>query len=127
MIGEKIHLNRAITMTTEHSNMIGSHVHGSFTKQVNKCIMGKYGACVAIKPTKDVPQTKISDLAWRLSQHVIGMNPLYISSAQAGDDATKENILYDQAYLHDSNVTVGQFVKDQGVEVVDFVRYVCGQ
>jgi len=124
-LGENIKLERAITVTTESTNMIGSHVHGSFVKHVDKVSLGKYGAVVVVKPLRDdIPKDRLSMLSNNLAKHVVGMNPKMI--AQNDNITEGSDVLLEQDYLLDNSKTVGELLDMEGLKVVDFVRYECG-
>lgn len=130
-LGENIKINKVVTMTTEETNAIGRYVHGSFVTSSEGCFLGRYGGIVVIKPKHDeVNVDSILNLANKLAQHVVGMNPAVISEqdrenkeAELGDSS---NVLLEQDYLLDEKVTVKDLVEKEQVEVVDFVRYECG-
>lgn len=129
-LGENIKLGRAITMTTESDNVFGKYVHGPFVKNIDNCSVGKFGAIVAVKPLRtDVNNEHISALSSKLAQHIVGMNPKVISESTTGksnESLDESDVLVDQEYLLDGSVTVGELLKREGIEVVDFVRYECG-
>ena len=128
-LGENIKINKVVTMTTEVSNVIGSYVHGPFVTSLGGCSLGRYGGIVALKPKQgDADLNSVLHLANRMAQHVVGMNPKVIT--QHGSEAVKDgevsDVLLEQEYLLDDNVTVKDLLNREGVEVVDFVRYECG-
>lgn len=129
-LGENIKLGRAITMTTESDNVFGKYVHGPFVKNIDNCSVGKFGAIVAVKPLRtDVNNEHISALSSKLAQHIVGMNPKVISESTTGksnESLDESDVLVDQEYLLDGSVTVGELLKRESIEVVDFVRYECG-
>lgn len=131
-LGENIKLTRAITMTTEETNVIGSYIHGSFAKPKGGLSLGKFGAVVVVKAIQDnIGNDKLSAISSDLAKHVVGMNPKVISSSErkAGDSQDSENsdVLLEQNYLMDSSKTVGEMLDVEGLTVVDFVRYECGE
>ncbi|EDO34261.1 predicted protein [Nematostella vectensis] len=127
-LGENIKLGKAITITTDSDNVIGSYVHGPYVTKVHQCSFGKYGAMVAVKPIKKgIDTSSLALLANKLAQHVVGMNPKVIGQGGEADEKGGESeALLDQEYLLDGSLTVGQFTEKEGVQVVDFVRYECG-
>jgi elongation factor Ts len=131
-LGENIKLGRAITMTTESDNTLGTYVHGPFVKGINKCLVGKFGAIVALKPLRHdaVNDGRMSVLSNKLAQHIVGMNPKVITSdnimSKCSGSLDESDVLVDQEYLLDGSVTVGELLEREGVKVVDFVRYECG-
>lgn len=128
-LGENIKLTRAITMTTEPNNVIGSHVHGAFVMHSEGLSLGKFGAIVVLKQMRsDIDNEKLSVLSKNMAKHVLGMNPRVISSNEIREsDGELSDVLLEQDYLLDSSKTVGKLVHDEGLGVVDFVRYECGE
>jgi len=43
------------------------------------------------------------------------------------DSAIEEDGMLEQAFLLDPSITVGQVATDYGIDVLDFVRYECGE
>lgn len=130
-LGENIKINKAITMTTEASNVIGSYVHGPFVTSLGSCSLGRYGGMVAVKPRQsDADVDSVQRLANRLAQHVVGMNPSVIEEDGSNNEAVKDgeasNVLLEQEYLLDDSIIVKDLLNTEEVEVVDFVRYECG-
>lgn len=131
-LGENIKIQRAITMTTEETNMIGSYVHGSLAKPFEGLSLGKFGAVVVVKPLKEnINGDKLSTLCRDLAKHVVGMNPKVISSSElqggTGHDNEDSVVLLEQNYLMDNSKTVRELLDMEGVNVVDFVRYQFGE
>jgi len=130
-LGENVKINKTVTMTTEVSNVIGSYVHGAFVTSSGGCSLGKYGGIVALKPKQDEANVEaVLNLANKLAQHVVGMNPKVIREDDKANEAPTEadtsNVLLEQEYLLDDSVTVKELLNREEVEVVDFVRYECG-
>ena len=129
-LGERIMLKRAVTMTTEHDCVIGAYTHGPFTCNIDGCQMGKYGAIVVLKPTvTSTDNEKLTTLAASLSQHIVGMNPSYISSKNTaeGENVDKGEILEEQNYLIDETITVKELLDSNSISIVDFLRMECGE
>ena len=130
-LGENIKITKAVTLTTEVKNVIGSYVHGPFVTSSEGCSMGRFGGVVALKPKKDEATVdSILNLANKLAQHVVGMNPKVIaedsSAHEAADEGDTSDVLLEQEYLLDGSMTVKDLLNREEVEVVDFVRYECG-
>lgn len=130
-LGENIKITKAVTMTTEVNNVIGSYVHGPFVTSSRGCSVGKFGGMVALKPKNDKASVEsMLGLANKLAQHVVGMNPKVIAEDDSALETAKEgdasDVLLEQEYLLDGNMTVKDLLKHEQVEVVDFVRYECG-
>ena len=130
-LGENIKITKAVTMTTEVNNVIGSYVHGPFVTSLEGCFMGRFGGMIALKPKKDEASVdSILNLANKLAQHVVGMNPKVIaedsSAHEAAEKGDTSDVLLEQEYLLDGSMTVKDLLNREEVEVVDFVRYECG-
>lgn len=131
-LGENIKISKVVTMTTEVSNVIGSYAHGPFVKYVAGCSLGRYGGLVALRPKSgNTNLDSVQQLANKVAQHVVGMNPKVI--AQDGSSKNEgvlneetSDVLLEQEYLLDDSLTVIDLLDKEGVEVVDFVRYECG-
>ena len=129
-LGENIKISRAVTMTTEVSNVIGSYVHGPFVTS-GSCMLGRYGTIVVLKPSHEGYRDSIQNLSCKLAQHVVGMNPRIIDSKgneskEFPDESVSDYVLMEQEFLLDSSVMVRDLCNREQVEVVDFVRYECG-
>ena len=128
-LGERIMVKRAVTMTTQQDCAIRLYTHGPFTCNIDACQMGKFAAIVALEPTvSDGDSEKMAALATSISQHIVGMNPAYISSNDiAGQSLDKGEILEEQNYLMDESVTVKELLDNNYVSVIDFLRMECGE
>ncbi|KAH0520545.1 Elongation factor Ts, mitochondrial [Microtus ochrogaster] len=69
----------------------------------------------------------LQDVGRRLGQHVVGMAPLSVGSLDDEPGGETETRMLSQPYLLDPSITLGQYVQPQGVSVVDFVRFECGE
>lgn len=121
-LGENIVLKRAVTIATPKSNLIGAHAHGNLSGCVDGFHFGKYAALVVMKSRQG---KDVRSLCSGLSQHVIGMRPLYID--KEADHPEAEQALLNQEYLLDSNMTVRELLEKNDSDIVDFVRYQCGE
>ena len=98
--------------------------------QDGQCQLGKYGALITMQQTNSSStDTPITNLARQLCQHVVGMNPKSIGSPDDAplrnkDDETR---MIFQEYLLDPEVTVGEVLQQNFVQVVDFARFECGE
>lgn len=65
-----------------------------------------------------------------MCKHIIGMNPTKIGDVEVDvpkKDKDSESILIYQDFLIDDSKTVGEFLTDSGVTVLDFKRFECGE
>ncbi|CAD7680114.1 unnamed protein product [Nyctereutes procyonoides] len=105
---------------------VGSYVHGAMhSPSLHNLELGKYGALVVC----ETPEHKASleDLGRHLGQHVVDMAPLSVGSLDDEPGGEAETKMLSQPYLLDPSITLGQYVQPQGVSVVDFVRFECGE
>ena len=64
----------------------------------------------------------------QLCQHIVGMNPKSLGNPDAEDkDKDKNTQLLHQEFLMDSDVSVIQWLTENGIQVKDFVRFQCGE
>ncbi|XP_054164205.1 elongation factor Ts, mitochondrial-like [Oppia nitens] len=115
--------------------------------------LGKYGAIVVLKCHKLVNESgddvtksdaEIQEIGKQLAQHIIGLKPKTIEAvARVKSETTTDNTelgpeaydmdgsreseaLLEQQFIFDEDLTVGQYLKDHNIKVLDFVRYECG-
>lgn len=105
--------------------------------------LGRFGALVALNrtaaasasqtatdATDDTIVIEEADLRRNLCQHIVGMNPTRIGvrdvdkPAEVKDD---ESCLIWQEYLLGPSMTVQEILEENGLEVVDFKRFECGE
>ena len=121
-LGENIVVKRAVTIATSKSNLIGAYAHGNISGRIDGYHYGKYAALVVMRPKSERDSTEVCE---GVAQHVIGMRPLYIW--KEADHPEAELALLNQDYLLDSSVTVKEHIEKYDTDVVDFVRYQCGE
>ncbi|XP_028155867.1 elongation factor Ts, mitochondrial isoform X4 [Ostrinia furnacalis] len=86
---------------------------------------GKYGALLAYKQSGET-----EDIGRQICQHIVGCAPNKIGAkdkdkpAKNSDD---ENCLIYQEYLLDPSYTVEEVLQQHHVEVLDYVRFSCGE
>ncbi|CAK1544201.1 unnamed protein product [Leptosia nina] len=86
---------------------------------------GKYGALLAYKQAND-----IEDRGRQLCQHIVGCSPLKIGDKDNDKPATNlddEVCLIFQEYLLDPSYTVQEFLEENKMEVIDYIRFSCGE
>lgn len=119
-------LKRAAWVKVSAGFYVGSYVHGAtHSPSLHNLVLGKYGALVVCE-TSDC-KANLEDLGRRLGQHVVGMAPLSVGSLDDEPGGEAETKMLSQPYLLDPSITLGQYVQPQGVSVVDFVRFECGE
>ncbi|XP_016282678.1 elongation factor Ts, mitochondrial isoform X2 [Monodelphis domestica] len=125
-LGENLTLKRAAWVTVPNGFYIGSYVHGAMhSPSLGNMVLGKYGALVICQTTEK--KQNLEDLGRRLGQHVVGMAPLSVGSMDDEPGGEEETKMLAQPYLLDPSITLGQYVKPQGVSVIDFLRFECGE
>jgi len=131
---ENLSLRRAILLNAAQNSTIGWYMHGSITNCVNGVHFGKYAAMVNLKMAK-APDGQIQpfDVGRQISQHIVGMKPKSMGTYEAPKEGEErkfsdsETRLLNQEFLMKSDMSVGDFVKQHGAEIVDFVRMECGE
>lgn len=86
---------------------------------------GKYGALLAYKPSKDK-----EDIGRQICQHIVGCAPKKIGRQdqdKPAKNADDELCLIYQEYLLDPSYTVEEILKQHDIEVLDYVRFACGE
>ncbi|KAM6153202.1 EEF1A lysine methyltransferase 3 isoform 1-T1 [Erethizon dorsatum] len=125
-LGENMTLKRAAWVKVSSGFYIGSYVHGAeHSPSFHNLVLGKYGALVICEMSEQ--KANLEDVGRRLGQHVVGMAPLSVGSLADEPGGEAETKMLSQPYLLDPSITLGQYVQPQGVSVVDFVRFECGE
>ncbi|XP_058938324.1 elongation factor Ts, mitochondrial isoform X2 [Kogia breviceps] len=125
-LGENMTLKRAAWVKVPAGFYVGSYVHGAMhSPSLHNLVLGKYGALVICETSER--KENLEDLGRRLGQHVVGMAPLSVGSLDDEPGGEAETKMLSQPYLLDPSITLGQYVQPQGVSVVDFVRFECGE
>ncbi|EDM16509.1 rCG59852 [Rattus norvegicus] len=125
-LGENMSLKRAAWVKVPSGFYVGSYVHGEMqSPSLQNLVLGKYGALVICQTPEQI--TNLEEVGRRLGQHVVGMAPLSVGSLDDEPGGETETRMLPQPYLLDPSITLGQYVQPQGVTVVDFVRFECGE
>ncbi|KAL6086338.1 hypothetical protein STEG23_000136 [Scotinomys teguina] len=125
-LGENMILKRAAWVKVPSGFYVGSYVHGTLqSPSLHNLVLGKYGALVVCETCE--PNKNLQDVGRRLGQHVVGMAPLSVGSLDDEPGGETETRMLSQPYLLDPSITLGQYVQPQGVSVVDFIRFECGE
>uniref|UniRef100_A0A2K6SP70 Elongation factor Ts, mitochondrial n=1 Tax=Saimiri boliviensis boliviensis TaxID=39432 RepID=A0A2K6SP70_SAIBB len=125
-LGENMTLKRAAWVKVPSGFYVGSYVHGVMqSPSLHNLLLGKYGALVICETSEQ--NANLEELGRRLGQHVVGMAPLSVGSLDDEPGGEAETKMLSQPYLLDPSITLGQYVQPQGVSVVDFVRFECGE
>lgn len=125
-LGENMILKRAAWVKVPSGFYVGSYVHGiTQSPSLHNLVLGKYAALVVCETCEQ--SANLQDVGRRLGQHVVGMAPLSVGSLDDEPGGENETRMLSQPYLLDPSITLGQYVQPQGVSVVDFVRFECGE
>ncbi|RXM95110.1 Elongation factor Ts, mitochondrial, partial [Acipenser ruthenus] len=92
-------------------------------KQASPASYTKYAALVVCHGEAGT----LPEIGRRLGQHVVGEAPSSLGSLEDQPCGDLETRLLAQSFLPDPSRTVGQYVQERGVRVLDFVRFECGE
>lgn len=122
-LGENMYVKRAITVGVPAEWHIGSYIHGSVSSRT-EVAMGRYGALVIFQGGKEAEQ---DTLGRKLGQHIVGEAPVSLGNMEDLPCGDSETRLLPQTFLLDPSRTVAQFLRGQKAQVLDFVRFQCGE
>lgn len=122
VIGENMSLPRAARLIGGDGTQLVGYSHPSPPDQTQP--VGKFGAILALKSPG-----VLTDVAKQLCVHVVGMNPKAVGSTSDPKAANSddETLLVHQEFLSDPTRTVGEVLQEESIEVVDFIRFECGE
>lgn len=130
-VGENATLRRASCFKVGDAVQLSSFAHPSKTSDSaaskNVVQLGKFGALVALKSNATIID---AELRRNLCQHIVGMNPATVGAADVDKPAEvkdDERCLIWQEYLLEPSVQVHEILAENGLEVVEFQRYECGE
>ncbi|XP_063149859.1 elongation factor Ts, mitochondrial isoform X1 [Candoia aspera] len=129
-LGENIVVKRAACISVPENLFIGSYVHGPLSERsplLANMLLGKYGAVVICSSSDQDQKLDVTELGWRLAQHVVGMAPLSVGSLEDEPGDESETKMLAQPYLMEPTISLGQYLQPTGVSVLDFVRFECGE
>ncbi|KAL1124014.1 hypothetical protein AAG570_001784 [Ranatra chinensis] len=127
-LGENLNLRRAIFLKSSGTTQLAGFTHPSPKNPDPATLMGKYGALVSYRASSH--DSQIQEVAKQICQHIVGMNPVKIGVSgtdEPVENKDEETVMLHQDFLLDPSVTVGQLLTDMGIEIVDFVRFECGE
>lgn len=130
-LGENMLLQRAACVRAPPGGCLGVYVHTTGQSMSgNKCLLGKYG-CVLAFHQHSVGDSSLSheEVGRQLAQHVVGMNPSCVGSSEDTPLHNKDNEtnMIHQEFLLNPEIRVSEFLEQNGAEVMDFVRFECGE
>ncbi|WP_445620862.1 translation elongation factor Ts [Kushneria sp. Sum13] len=141
-IGENITVRRAAVIEAPEGGSVGAYVHGDrigavvVLKGGNQDVAREIAMHVAaINPSvshpENMPQSELdSEKAIILAQPDMAGKPAEIAEKMVQGRLKKylaENSLINQPFVKDQNVTVAEYAKQSGAEVVSFVRFEVGE
>jgi elongation factor Ts len=129
-LGETLIPQRCAILQAAPGQHIGCYIHpggiGGITRP-----LGRFGALVVFKKVGTAINEKefnVIEIGRRLCQHIVGMNPKTLSEKLIYDnDDVAETRFLEQEFLLDSTFLVKEYLYINGVEVIDFVRFQCGE
>ncbi|XP_076870713.1 elongation factor Ts, mitochondrial [Brachyhypopomus gauderio] len=122
-LGENISVRRALSFGIPAEWHFGSYVHGAVAGQ-SGMPMGRYGALVVFQGG---PEGQAETVGRKLAQHVVGEAPITLGNMEDLPCGESETRLLPQTFLPDPRYTVGQYLRLQSANVLDFARYKCGE
>lgn len=123
-------MRRAAWVMVSPDMFIGSYMHGALPAELpslTNMSFGKYGSLVVCRKADASSTSNTTELGRRLGQHVVGMNPLSVGSIEDESAGDAETRMLAQPFLLEPSLTVGQYLQPHGVQVLDFVRFECGE
>lgn len=153
-LGENMSLRRSVLVCAAEGESLATYVHAKVGKSLH-AQLGKFGAILRYKATG--PADSHQEIAKRLCQHVVGMNPLTLGDfddevtkreirddwvdveVKEGEDETmvspdklmpvheKDSRFLFQEFILDPSLTVKEVVVANGIQILDFVRYQSGE
>ncbi|XP_013407871.1 elongation factor Ts, mitochondrial [Lingula anatina] len=155
-VGENMAVRRAAFFRAPEGSLLSSYVHAVGASHVDEgdCLLGKYASFVLTKPAELTASENVTeatagetatketeeededdkmdpaDLGRRLSQQVVGMNPLTLGDLQTdkpSDDKGEETRFLFQEYQFNTEKTIKDVLLENQAMVTDFVRYECGE
>ncbi|KAL3281630.1 hypothetical protein HHI36_004836 [Cryptolaemus montrouzieri] len=127
-IGENATLKRAFCYKVQRGMIhLAGYAHPSGS-ELNDIHFGKFGAIMAFRQYVQ-EEVDLNLLGKDLCQHIVGMNPKFLGSSEfePADKNEDEESLLHQEYLLDETITVADFLSNNGIEVLDFKRFQCGE
>ncbi|XP_028654487.2 LOW QUALITY PROTEIN: elongation factor Ts, mitochondrial [Erpetoichthys calabaricus] len=128
--GENLALKRAALLAVPPDFHIGSYVHGALPindPSLDGTSFGKYAALVVCRSKEGRNAEQLVEVGRRLGQHVVGEAPSFLGCLDDLPCGETETRMMVQSFLPDPSRTVGQYVQEKAVRVLDFIRVECGE
>lgn len=132
-LGENILIRRAVCIHVGPELCLEGYTHPPTSSVVSTISLGKFGGFVVYKKLLEPPlmfeEVSLKEVGKQLAQHIVGMNPTKIGSKDdtPSTDKDEESTLIHQEFLLDSDVKMGQLLEENGLEILDFSRFECGE
>uniref|UniRef100_A0A336L310 Elongation factor Ts, mitochondrial n=1 Tax=Culicoides sonorensis TaxID=179676 RepID=A0A336L310_CULSO len=132
-VGENATLKRAICYKAPESVSLVGYAHSTSEQIMNQedgPLFGKYGAIAAFKVLQPPLDEGKQELQKKILQHIVGMNPVKVGDKESDEPESEkddEKCLIYQEYLLDPELVVGELLEEQGLQVLDFQRFACGE
>lgn len=125
-VGENLNLRRAFGFKAPEDVLLSYYVHPGDVKNEG-VTLGKFAALLAFRQRER--NENVKEIARNICQHIVGMRPLKIGSDEdkPSQDIDDEVCLIHQEYVADNSVLVKDVLEENGIEVVDFKRFECGE
>ncbi|XP_068236608.1 elongation factor Ts, mitochondrial isoform X2 [Palaemon carinicauda] len=122
VIGENMSLPRAARLVAPDGVQLVGYSHPTPSDETK--LLGKFGAILALRSPG-----ALTEVARQLCLHVIGMNPKAIGNPDdpKAPNSDDEMLLIHQEFLTDPTKTVGEVLQEENIEVVDYIRFECGE
>ncbi|XP_030557407.1 elongation factor Ts, mitochondrial [Drosophila novamexicana] len=129
-MGENASIRRALCFKVNNDLRLAGYAHPAPTNvstTQNITQVGKYGAIVAFRSQLEIDDPEVQK---GICQQIVGMKPIKIGEydkdmpAENKDD---ETCLIHQEYLLDADKTVGEVLRDNGISIIDYHRFECGE
>lgn len=128
-VGENATLRRGFSLKTNTDNIsLYAYAHPSGNQKGN-VLLGRIAGVVALRQIAP-KETDLDSIGKGLCQHIVGMNPKKIGSSlddKPAKDSDDEMCLIYQEFIENPEFTVQEVLEENGVEVVDFKRFECGE
>ena len=128
LLGENLVLQRGCTLTSsEGAGLVCGHIYNNMSPMPD-ITMGRYGALLHLASTSGefTDMEAVKKLGHNIAQHIIGANPAVINVGEEGVDDVTE-VLTQQLFVLNEEVSVGDLLAEQGAKVTKFVRYALGE
>ncbi|XP_022919011.2 elongation factor Ts, mitochondrial isoform X2 [Onthophagus taurus] len=127
-IGENASLSRAFCIKVSDGLHLFGYAHPS-GKQIESTLLGKLGGLVILKQTGNSLNSDLEQVGKTICQHIVGMNPQKVGTVddKPSSNSDDETCLIHQEYLLDDSLTIKEVLDENGVEVIDFKRFECGE